>query len=156
VIHAPRDPAFDQRVRQSFEKQAIMATMGATLTSVAPGIVTIDLPFSSALTQQHGFLHAGAVTTVVDSACGYAALTLMEPGTAVLSIEFKVNLLAPARGNRFRATGTVLRAGRTVTVVRGDCRVVDGSEVAPDDDRAVVAIMTATMMTIRDRSGLAD
>ena len=96
------------------------------------------------------------MTTVVDSACGYAALTLMEPGTAVLSIEFKVNLLAPARGNRFRATGTVLRAGRTVTVVRGDCRVVDGSEVAPDDDRAVVAIMTATMMTIRDRSGLAD
>ncbi|HEY4304620.1 MAG TPA: PaaI family thioesterase [Gemmatimonadaceae bacterium] len=150
-MHTPRDPNFEQRVRGSFAKQAAMNTIGATLTGVAPGEVSIDLPFSTALTQQHGFLHAGVVTTIIDSACGYAALTLMEPGTAVLSIEFKVNLLAPARGSRFRATGTVVRAGRNVTVVTGECRAVGEGE-----DGAVIAIMTATMMTVRDRAGLAD
>ena len=102
-----------------------MATLGAALAGVAPGEVDIDLPFRTDLTQQHGFLHAGVVTSLMDSACGYAALSLMEPGAAVLSVEFKVNLLAPARGNRFRASGRVVRAGRTVTVVSGEFRVVE-------------------------------
>ena len=99
MTQTPRDPQFEQRVRASFDRQAVMATLGATLVRVTPGEVVVDLPFRPELTQQHGFLHAGVVTTVMDSACGYAALSLMEPGAAVLTIEFKVNLLAPARGD---------------------------------------------------------
>ncbi len=149
----PRDPNYELRVRASFERQAVMATIGARLTHVVPGEVTLELPFRSDLTQQHGFLHAGIVTSVMDSACGYAALSLMEPGTGVLSVEFKVNLLAPARGNLFRAVGRVVRAGRNVTVVSGELRVVDPDAEA---SRALVAIMTGTMMTVRDRPGLSD
>ena len=122
----------------------------------------LELPFRSDLTQQHGFLHAGVVTTVVDSACGYAALSLMEAGAAVLSVEFKVNLLAPARGRRFRATGRVVRAGRTVTVVTGELRAY-GEDVelreagnTSAEDGILVAILTGTMMTVRDRPGLVD
>ena len=152
MTDAPRDPDYEQRVRASFGRQAVMATIGARLTGVAPGEVTLELPYRQDLTQQHGFLHAGIVTSVMDSACGYAALSLMEPGTAVLSVEFKVNLLAPARGNLFRAIGRVVRAGRNVTVVSGELRVVD----ATVPDGALVAIMTGTMMTVRDRPGLSD
>ena len=153
MADTPRDPDYAQRVRASFARQAAMTTIGATLDRVAPGEVVIELPFRPELTQQHGFLHAGVVTSVMDSACGYAALSLMERGTAVLSVEFKVNLLAPARGNRFRAVGRVVRAGRTVTVVSGEFRVVEG---AAQEAGALVAIMTATMMTVRDRPGLSD
>ena len=148
----PTDPT--PRIAASFERQAIMATIGASLARVAPGEVDIALPFRADLTQQHGFLHAGIVATIVDSACGYAALSVMEPGTAVLSVEFKVNLLAPARGVRFLACGRVVRAGRTVTVVSGELRAFD-AENAPASG-TVVAIMTGTMMTVRDRPGLSD
>jgi uncharacterized protein (TIGR00369 family) len=147
------DQDYEQRVRASFARQAAMATIGATLAAVAPGEVTLELPYRPELTQQHGFLHAGIVTTVMDSACGYAALTLMEPGAGVLSVEFKVNLLAPARGERFRAVGRVVRAGRTVTVVSGELRAIDA---AADGRDTLVAIMTGTMMTIRDRAGVSD
>ena len=157
----PRDPDYEQRVRSSFARQAAMATLGATLVRVAPGEVVLELPFRQELTQQHGFLHAGIVTSVMDSACGYAALSLMERGAAVLSVEFKVNLLAPARGDRFRAIGRVVRAGRTVTVVSGEFRVVDsagdaGAQATSDTSGALVAIMTGTMMAVRDRSELMD
>lgn len=130
-----------------------MTTIGATLTRVAPGEVTLELPFRDDLTQQHGFLHAGIVTSIMDSACGYAALSLMEPSAGVLSVEFKVNLLAPARGNLFRAVGRVIRAGRNLTVVSGELRVID-PEAA--ESGGLVAIMTGTMMTVRDRPGLSD
>lgn len=135
-----------------------MSTLGASIESVLPGEVVLGLPFRAELTQQHGFLHAGIVTSVVDSACGYAALTLMEPGAAVLSVEFKVNLLAPARGTHFRAIGKVVRAGKTVTVVTGELRAFEGRTegVADDGEGAVVAIMTGTMMAVRDRPGLVD
>jgi len=157
----PRDPAFAQRVRASFERQAAMATLGATLARVAPGEVDIDLAFRPELTQQHGFLHAGVVTSVMDSACGYAALSLMEPDVAVLSVEFKVQLLAPARGKRFRAHGRVIRAGRTVTVTSAEFRVIEVSSEGPGAAMAgttdeLVALMTGTMMTVRDRPGLVD
>ena len=156
-----RDPDYEQRVRASFARQAVMATLGATLARIAPGEVTLELPFRSDLTQQHGFLHAGIITSVMDSACGYAALSLMERGAAVLSVEFKVNLLAPARGNRFRAIGRVVRAGRTVTVVSGELRVVEAeTEEQPAASAgtagSLVAIMTGTMMAVRDRAGLVD
>ena len=124
-----------------------MRTLGATLERVAPGEVDLALPFRADLTQQHGFLHAGVVTAVVDSACGYAALSLMEPGAAVLSVEFKVQLLAPARGARFLALGRVVRAGRTLTVVAGELRAEDGKPVA---------LLNGTMMAVRDQPELAD
>ena len=104
------------RVQSSFDRQAFMRTVGARLVSVGPGHVVIEWPFSSHLTQQHGFLHAGVVAAVADSACGYAALSLMPRGVGVLSVEFKVNLMKPAAGEHFRAVGKVIRAGRTLSV----------------------------------------
>ena len=155
VPFEPRDPDFEQRVRASFQRQRVMGLFGATLSGIAPGAVDIDLPFRDDLAQQHGFLHAGVSATVVDSACGYAALTLMEPGTGVVSVEFKVQLLAPAAGRRFRASGRVVRAGRTLTVVAGELHAwTDGD--AADSEGAVVAMLTGTMMTVRGRPGLTD
>ena len=106
-----------------------MATLGAELTSIAPGEVTIEMRYSEAFTQQDGFLHAGITTAIADSACGYAAFTLMPAGSGVLSVEFKVNLLSPAVGERFIARALVLKPGRTLTVCRGDVFAVkDGAE----------------------------
>lgn len=134
-----------------------MRTLGVTLERVAPGEVDLALPFRAELTQQHGFLHAGIVTAVVDSACGYAALSLMEPGAAVLSVEFKVQLLAPARGAWFRGLGRVVRAGRTLTVVAGELRAVAQEPAGGEaGDGEVVALLTGTMMAVRDRPELAD
>ncbi len=144
----PADPNYEARVRASFAKQQFMVTLGANLASVQPGEVCIELPFRADLTQQHGFLHAGVVTSVIDSACGYAALTLMPPDRAVLSVEFKVNLIAPAQGATFQARGRVVRAGRTLTVCTGDLRVV-GSD-------SVVAMMQATMMAVEGRTDRRD
>ena len=136
----PRDPDYERRVRDGFDAQALMATLGARMTRVAPGEVDVELQFRHDLTQQNGFLHAGAVTAVVDTACGFAAQTLMAPGADVLSVEFKVNLLAPAIGERFIARGRVLRSGRTLTVCTGDLHAVrEGKE-------AHVATMVATMI----------
>ena len=148
--YQPKDPDFEARVRASFARQAFMAALGAELMAVSPGEVSIALPFREDLTQQHGFLHAGVAASVVDSACGYAALTLMPPGAGVLSVEFKVNLLAPAAGERFIATGRVVKAGKTLSVCAGEVAAERGGE------RAVVALMQATMMTLRDRAGVAD
>lgn len=114
--YAPRDPHFEARVRNSFEKQKFMATIGARLARVEPGKVDIELASRDDLVQQHGFLHAGVLASAADSACGYAALSLMPAGTAVLSVEFKINMLAPAAGDRIVARGSVIRAGRTITV----------------------------------------
>jgi uncharacterized protein (TIGR00369 family) len=147
-IFQPADPAFEERVRASFARQRLLVTLGATLERVAPGQVAIRLPFRPELSQQHGFVHAGALTSIVDTACGYAALTLMPPGTAVLSVEFKVNLLAPGRGDVV-ARGRVVKAGRTITVCEGEVVAREG------DGEKLVATMTATMMTVRDR-GIAD
>jgi len=136
---------FEQRARASFVRQRVMALIGAELTRVAPGEVEIALPYRTDLTQQHGFLHAGVVTTIVDSACGYAAYTLMAADASVLTVEYKVNLLAPARGERFLARGRVLKPGRTLTVCAGDVFAYgDGQE-------RHVATMVATMMAITDR-----
>jgi uncharacterized protein (TIGR00369 family) len=148
--HQPRDADYDSRIRASFARQRFMATLGAALVSVRPGEVTIGFPFRDELTQQHGFVHAGALSATADSACGYAALSLMEPGAGVLAVEFKINLLAPARGERFEAVGRVLRAGRTITVCSGEVHGLDG------DRRTVVAVMQATMMTVRGRDGVVD
>ena len=141
----PQNPRFEQAVRDSFAAQPFMATIGARLARVASGQIEIRVPFRPDLTQQHGFLHAGVVTTVLDSACGYAAFSLMPEGVGVLSVEFKTSLLAPARGDELIARGRVVRAGRTITVCQGDAFMVrDGSETH-------VATLLATIMTVRDR-----
>ena len=147
---APGDPAFERRVRESFARQSIMTTLGATLERVAPGEVDVRLAFRHGLTQQHGFLHAGVLTTIVDSACGYAALTLMPPEAAVLTVEFKVSLLAPGRGESFLARGRVLKHGRTLVFTSGEVLAEEAGV------SRLVTTMTATVMTVRDRPGLAD
>lgn len=119
-----------------------MATLGAELRSVEPGSVEIDVPFSPGLTQQDGFFHAGVGIAILDSACGYAAFTLMARGMAVLTVELKVNLLAPAVGDRLRARGEVVRPGRNLTVCRGDAYAVTGG------DAKHVATILATMTAI--------
>ena len=126
-----------------------MRTVGARLVSIEPGRVVIEWPFGSHLTQQHGFLHAGVVVAVADSACGYAALSLMRPGVAVLSVEFKVNLMRPAAGEHFRAVGRVIRAGRTLSVCGAEVQAhAAGKETT-------IAVMQGTMMAVENAS-LAD
>lgn len=136
-------------LRESFARQTIMATIGATLDSVEKGRALIGLPYSRHICQQHGFLHAGVVTTIVDSACGYAAFSMMPPGSAVLTVEFKVNLMSPAKGERFVAEGRVVKAGRTLTVTQGEVTAFDGEK------RTTVAIITATMMRLEAKGGVA-
>lgn len=143
--HEPRDAAWEDRVRANFARQQMMQLLGAELTDVRPGEVGIALPFRDELTQQHGYVHAAAITAIADSAAGYAALTLMAPGLDVLSVEFKVNLLAPAEGARFVATGSVLRPGRTLTVCTAEVHAERG------DGRHIVAAMQATMIAVPSR-----
>lgn len=116
----PRNPDYAAVVRGSFARQAHMRTLGARITHLLPGEVDLTAPFAAQFTQQNGFWHAGAVASLADSANGYAAFTLAAPGTDVLAVEFKINLLAPARGAEFTARGRVLRSGRTLTVCRAD------------------------------------
>ena len=142
---APLGAAVVARVRASFARQGAMATLGAEMADVAAGQVTIALPNEPRLSQQAGFLHAGVVVAALDSACGYAALTLMPDDAEVLTVELKVNLLAPAGGDRLVAEGEVVRAGRTLTVCRGNAYAQQGS------DRVHVATMLATM--VRRRAG---
>ena len=146
MAQAAQSPDIERLVRESFDKQQVMRTLGARLTRIEPGKVEIELPYRDVLTQQHGFLHAGVVTTVLDSTCGYAAFSLMPPGGGVLSVEFKVNLLAPAKGELLIARGRVLRAGRTISVCQADATMRSGSHETP------IATMLATIMTVRDRS----
>ena len=147
---APRDPAFQARIQASFAKQGLMTSLGASLVHVAPGMVEIALPASPSVSQQHGFVHAGALAAIADTAAGYAALSLMPPGVGVLTTEFKINLVAPAKGNGVRARGRVVKAGRTLTLAQTE--VV--AETATGEK--LVALLTATLMVIEGREGIAD
>ena len=140
---------YEGRVRASFSRQKIMETIGAELTRVSAGTVEIELPYSADLTQQHGFLHAGIISTALDSACGYAALSIMPASAAVLTIEFKVNLLAPGKGVRFLFRGSVTKPGRTIVVADGQAYAIGA-----DDEAKLIATMTGTMMTILGREGM--
>ena len=135
-----------RQVRDSLARQSFLRLLGAEATVVEPGHVVVELPFRDDLCQQNGFLHAGVLTSVADSACGYAALTLMPAGSDVLSVEFKVNLLSPGRGDRFRADARVVRSGRTLTICQAEVRAVTPAQ--PD---VVVALMQATMIARRPR-----
>lgn len=140
------DPDFAKRVEKSFATQGIMATIGARLTRIEPGYCEIELPYSDAVSQQHGFFHGGAIGTIADSAGGYAAFSLMDASDGVLTVEYKLNLMAPARGERLIARGRVLRPGRTLTVTRAEVAVVkDGEETA-------CAAMQQTLMRIVGRA----
>lgn len=149
AVFDPIDPQYHQRVKTSFDRQGAMTTLQAVLAAVQPGVVDITFGHAQALTQQHGFLHAGMLATAMDSACGYAAFTLMAPGDAVLTIEFKINLLAPALGDRFRAQGRVVKPGRTISVCEGHAYAIVGSE------EKLIATMSCTLMCVKDRSDVA-
>ena len=146
----PEQTEIAARVRDSFARQSIMTTLGAEVAAVRSGEVEIVLPFSDRILQQHGFIHAGAVATIADSACGYAALTVMPRDAAVLTTEFKINLLSPAKGDRLRAVGRVIRSGKTLVVTLGE--VFAESAGASKQ----VAMITATMMVVTAGSGLRD
>ncbi|MDE2515195.1 MAG: PaaI family thioesterase [Rhodospirillales bacterium] len=138
------------RIRDSFARQGLMATLGASLVRIAPGQVEIALHPAPAISQQHGFVHAGALSAIADSAAGYAALSLMPPGRGVLTTEFKINLVAPAIGERIIARGRVVKAGRTLTLAQTEVFAVrDGTE-------KLVALLTATMMALEGRDGVTD
>ena len=144
----PKDPLYRQRVQDSFALQGVMRTLGAQLEKLEPGAVDIGLDWDSSLTQQHGFLHAGVVSTALDSACGYAAFSLMPEDAAVLTIEFKINLLAPAKGERFRMEGRVLKPGRTITVCEGR------AFAHQDQKETLIATMNCTLMAVMGREGI--
>jgi uncharacterized protein (TIGR00369 family) len=146
----PDDPTYEQRTRDSFARQNAMQTLGATLEMVAPGRVAIAMAHRDSLTQQHGFIHAGMLAAALDSACGYAAFSLMPADAAVLTIEFKINLLAPARGPRFRFEGVVVKPGRTISVVDGRALQFEADGSA----EKLIATMSATVMTVRGREAL--
>lgn len=141
---------YEARVRASFARQKIMETIGADLTRVEAGTVEIEMEFKPELTQQHGFLHAGIISTALDSACGYAAYSLMPEDAAVLTIEFKVNLLSPGRGERFLFRGSVTKPGRTIIVADGQAYAYDG-----DGNAKLIATMTATLMVVSGRDDIA-
>jgi uncharacterized protein (TIGR00369 family) len=148
-VNAPDDAmALDARIRASFDKQGLMTTLGAVLGPVKRGAVEISLPVRSAVSQQHGFVHAGAVASIADSAAGYAALTTMPEGAGVLSVEFKINLLAPAKGQRIVARARIIKSGRTLTLAQTDVFAEDG------ETEKLVAFLSATMMTIENRPGI--
>jgi len=142
----PPDPRFESRIRESFGRQPAMITIGARLVRVAAGEVEIEMPFSAHITQQHGFIHGGILGTALDSACGFASLTLMAADSGILTIEYKLNLLSPGRGERFRFIGRVRKAGRTITLADADAIAIEAS-----GRERLIATMTATEMTITGR-----
>lgn len=146
----PKNPEFEALVRGSFAKQGLMKTIGADLTRVLPGAIEIVLPASPAVMQQHGFVHAAALAAIADNAAGYAALSLMPAGVGVLTTEFKINLLAPATGDRMLARAHVVKAGQTLTVAQTEVF----AETAGQEK--LVALLTATLMTVTGRPGVVD
>lgn len=140
----------ERRIRGSFAKQGLMQTLGATLEKIEPGCVEIALTPSPAISQQHGFVHGGAISAIADSAAGYAALSTMSADRGVLTTEFKINLLATAEGERIIARGRVIKSGRTLTVAQTDVVSVTGGK------ERLIALLTATMMSIEGKPGITD
>ena len=133
----------EERIHSSFDQQRVMKLLNARLLTIQPGEVQIELPYSPEITQQNGYVHAGIITTVVDSACGYAAYSLMPPDASVLSVEFKLNFMNPAKGESFIASGRVIKSGRTLTVCSGELHAIENGE------QILVALMQATMIAVR-------
>ena len=145
TAHLPPDPAYATRVRESFDRQKAMQLIGARLAAIAPGACTIELPYREDLTQQHGYIHAGIVGAIVDSAGGYAGFTLFPVGASVLTVEYKLNLIAPAAGERLIAEASVVKPGRTLAITRGEVYAERG------ESRTLCAIMQQTLIVLADR-----
>ena len=128
-MNAPADPAFEQRCRDSFSRQKAMALIGASLAVVEPGYVEVRLPFRDDLTQQKGYVHGGILGMIADTACGYSAFSLMPAGCSLVTVEYKINILSPARG-ALVAKGQVIKPGRTLTIARAEVYAEDGRHVA--------------------------
>lgn len=143
------DPDFEARGRASFAKQTMMATLGAEILTVRPGHVEIAMPFGPHILQQHGFVHAAALTAIVDTACGFAAMSMMPKGAGVLTTEFKMNLMSPGKGERFVAVGRVIKPGRQLMVTLGECFAEESGK------RKLITLMTATMM-VMNTPGIVD
>ena len=144
------DAAVAKRIQASFAKQGLMETLGASIVNVAPGLVEIAFSPARAISQQHGFVHAGAVSAIADTAAGYAALSLMPPDRGVLTTEFKINLVAPALGERILARGKVVKAGRTLTLAQTEVFAVSSGQ------EKLIALLTATLMAVEGRDGVID
>lgn len=144
----PKDPNFVERVTNSFSQQNVMSTLNAKLEKVSAGEVDISFPYHENLTQQHGFIHAGIITTILDSACGYAAFTLMPVDAEVLSVEFKTNLLSPAKGESFIARANVVKPGRNITVTEAKIYAIT------EEKEKLVASMSGTMMAVFGRKDI--
>jgi uncharacterized protein (TIGR00369 family) len=142
------DPLFKTRVQDSFGRQEVMRTLGIEIVLLEAGEITLTMPHAPAYTQQHGFVHAGIVATALDSACGYAAFSLMPQDAAILTVEFKLNLLAPARGDQFVFRGKVVKPGRTITVCEAQAFAISGGE------EKLIATMSGTLMALLDRAGI--
>jgi uncharacterized protein (TIGR00369 family) len=141
--HDPIDPNYQQRVRDSFNGQAMMHTLGIEISDLGPGWIDLEFDHNDAFTQQHGFTHAGVIAAALDSACGYAAFSLMPPHAAVLTVEYKINLLRPAKADRYRASATVTKPGRTLTVCQA-------TATPSDEPGHEIAVMTGTLMALID------
>ena len=144
----PKDPHFEARVKASFARQQTMHTLGIEITDIRAGEIELRMPQMAAYTQQHGFTHAGIIATALDSACGYAAFSLMPQDAAVLTVEFKTNLIAPAKGEYFLFRARVVKPGRTITVCDSQAFAVESGE------ERLVATMTGTLMALFDRAGI--
>ncbi|MBI1206580.1 MAG: hotdog fold thioesterase [Azospirillum sp.] len=141
----PADPDFEARCRDSFSRQGAMALLGAVLARIEPGLCEIHLPYKPELTQQHGFYHAGMVATVADNAAGYAGYSLMPAGTSVLTVEFKINLMAPAKGELVIARGQVIKPGRTLTIAQATVTAVN------EGHETECALLQQTLICIHGR-----
>ena len=150
MAHDPENADYQRRIRSSFAKQGLMSTLKATLGDISPGLVEIAIRPDPTISQQHGFVHAGALSAVADTAAGYAALSLMPQGKGVLTTEFKINLVAPALGDRILARGRVVKAGRTLTLAQAEVFAESGGQAK------LVAFLTATLMTVDGREGISD
>src|SRR5512141_2400963 len=141
-MFTPADPLFEERIRQSFARQGAMRLIGAQLTRVEPGVVDITLPYRADLTQQHGYLHAGILSTIIDTAGGYAGYTLFLAESSVLTVEYKLNLMAPGEGEYFVAEGRVVKPGRTLCIVQGEAHARSG------DRSTLCALMQQTLIVL--------
>jgi uncharacterized protein (TIGR00369 family) len=139
-LFKPKDPLFEERVAASFNRQEAMRTLGVAIAALRPGEIELTMPYAAAYTQQHGFTHAGIIATALGTACGYAAFSLMPIDAAILTVEFKINLLAPARGDRFIFKSRVVKPGRTITVCEAGAFAINGSE------EKLIATMSGTLM----------
>jgi uncharacterized protein (TIGR00369 family) len=147
--YSAQDPDFEARGRASFAKQTMMTTIGAEILTLRPGYVEIAMPFQPHILQQHGFVHAAALTAIVDTACGFAAMSMMPKGSGVLTTEFKMNLMSPGKGERFVAVGRVIKPGRQLMVTLGECFAEEAGR------RKLITLMTATMM-VMNTPGIVD